>query len=524
MTSNAELAGATLGHLAGLGVSQFVVCAGARNTPLVSSLLAVSEKKELRIWHHFDERSASFFALGLSKAKGEPVAVLTTSGTAVAELLPATIEAYYSGVPLILVTADRPASFRGSGAPQAIEQKGIFGHYAPVSIDVQEATDLSWVLKWPRNEPLHLNVCLEEPKAEDRVEDWSEIALPTGDAVHAHADDLSIEAFVANCHSLVVVLGEIPGDWQETVENFLADLAVPVWAEATSGLRESERLAPWLLRAEKEVASLSPREILRIGGVPSLRFWRDLEIHREIEVLSVTRRPFSGLARPSRHLVVEEFPDLSEWEVGFSQGNKSPKESGSAAALLETLLASHPNSEPALMRQLSERIPEEALVFLGNSLPIREWNLAASPSLSHPHCFANRGANGIDGEVATFLGMAEGGPESWGIFGDLTALYDLNAPALLEQLSEGRRRIVVMNNGGGRIFSRLPSMAGLKASEKKFTENRHHHCFASWAEMWGLDYLCWKAGEEPPKIAGDHVLIEILPDEEATEAFWADWQ
>ena len=67
-------------------------------------------------------------------------------------------------------------------------------------------------------------------------------------------------------------------------------------------------------------------------------------------------------------------------------------------------------------------------------------------------------------------------------------------------------------------------MAGLKASEKKVTENRHHHRFASWAEMWGLDYVCWKAGEEPPKIAGDHVLLEILPDEEATEAFWADWQ
>jgi 2-succinyl-5-enolpyruvyl-6-hydroxy-3-cyclohexene-1-carboxylate synthase len=524
MTSNAELAGATLGHLAGLGVKQFVVCAGARNAPLVASLLAAAEKRELRIWHHFDERAASFFALGLARARQEPVAVLTTSGTAVAELLPATIEAYYSGIPLVLVTADRPASFRGSGAPQSIEQKEIFGHYAPVSIDVQEATDLSWVLKWTRNEPLHLNVCLEEPGAEDRTDDWAEIELPTGHSVPSHPDDLSVEAFVANSHSLVVLLGELPLDWQESVENFLADLGVPVWAEATSGLRESERLAPSLLRAEKEVANLHPREILRIGGVPSLRFWRDLEIHREIEVLSVTRRRFSGLARPSRHLVVEAFPDLSEWERGILQSKKGPGGSEDRSALLESLLTEHSTSEPALMRQVSERIPEEALVFLGNSLPIREWNLAASRSRPHPRCFANRGANGIDGEVATFLGMAESEGESWGIFGDLTALYDLNAPALLEQMPKGRRRIVVMNNGGGRIFSRLPSMAGLNVSEKTITENRHHHRFASWAEMWGLDYVCWKAGEEAPEIAGNHVLIEILPDEDATGAFWADWQ
>ena len=108
MSRNSELAAATLGHLAGLGVRQFVVCAGARNAPLVTSLLAVSKAKSFKVWHHFDERTAAFFALGLSRGGSEPLAVLTTSGTAAAELLPAAIEGYYTSVPLVLVTADRP--------------------------------------------------------------------------------------------------------------------------------------------------------------------------------------------------------------------------------------------------------------------------------------------------------------------------------------------------------------------------------------------------------------------------------
>ncbi|MDQ3282059.1 MAG: thiamine pyrophosphate-binding protein, partial [Acidobacteriota bacterium] len=129
------------------GVDEFCVCAGSRN----SSLLAVLGASDARLFSFVDERSAAFFAIGRMKLHGAPVAVVTTSGTAVAELLPATIEAYYSGLPLVLVTADRPARFRGTGAPQSIEQVGIFGVYAADSFAA-----------WSRTRPLHLNVELEE--------------------------------------------------------------------------------------------------------------------------------------------------------------------------------------------------------------------------------------------------------------------------------------------------------------------------------------------------------------------------
>ena len=128
------------------GVKDFCVCGGSRNAPLIAVLGTEN------VLSFVDERSAAFFALGRAKRDGKPVAVVTTSGTAAAELLPAAIEAYYSGVPLVLITADRPGRFRGTGAPQSIEQIGLFGVYA--------ATDIK---AWNRRVPLHINVEFDEP-------------------------------------------------------------------------------------------------------------------------------------------------------------------------------------------------------------------------------------------------------------------------------------------------------------------------------------------------------------------------
>jgi 2-succinyl-5-enolpyruvyl-6-hydroxy-3-cyclohexene-1-carboxylate synthase len=615
MTPNATLAGAVLGRLAGLGVVDFVVCAGARNVPLVGSLLERCQDLNLRVWHHFDERAAAFFALGLGKGTGDPVAVLTTSGTAVAELLPAAIEAYYSGIPLVWVTADRPVDFRGSGSPQAIEQAGIFGPYA-MALDVEAVEGLTSLRDWTRDAPLHLNVCFDEPRADDRNASWEpepsvaeranvpterpddahpgsvaasatadafigapvaeRANVPTGRPKDAHPgsvaasatadafmgapvveranvpterpddahpgsvaasatadafivapvaeranvpterpDDAhpgsvaaSATAFCSDREGLLVLLGELPSSWRPSVESFLVSLGAPVWAEATSGLRESPALAGLLRYGEPAL----PQKILRIGGVPSLRLWRDLETNPGIPALSICRRPFSGLARASQLEVTRAFPALT-LPTQEGQFPESSLCNGGA-------LARFPRSEPALVHDLSRGIPPHALVYLGNSLPIREWNRFATIDPPHPHAHASRGANGIDGQVATFLGLSNGAEESWGLFGDLTALYDLNAPALLPQLAPGKRRIVVINNGGGRIFSRLPSMAGMAHGEKQVTENRHRIGFEAWASMWGVEYRFWRAGEAFPEDLPDTVLIEAIPDEDETEAFW----
>ena len=142
--SNVDVARQLLDQVRSLGVEDFCVCSGSRNAPLIAAVD--------RAYSFVDERSAGFFAVGRAKRDEKPVAVITTSGTAVAELLPAAVEAYYSGVPLVLITADRPARYRGTGAPQAIEQESIFGVYAARSVG-----------EWNRRMPLHINIEFDEP-------------------------------------------------------------------------------------------------------------------------------------------------------------------------------------------------------------------------------------------------------------------------------------------------------------------------------------------------------------------------
>lgn len=145
---NVERSRRLIAELRAAGVEEVCVCAGSRNSPL----LVVVGESGLRVYSFVDERSATFFAVGRAKLHGNPVAVITTSGTAVAEMLPGAIEAYYSGLPLVLLSADRPARYRGTGAPQSIEQVGIFGVYAETSLET-----------WTRTKPLHINMEFEEP-------------------------------------------------------------------------------------------------------------------------------------------------------------------------------------------------------------------------------------------------------------------------------------------------------------------------------------------------------------------------
>jgi 2-succinyl-5-enolpyruvyl-6-hydroxy-3-cyclohexene-1-carboxylate synthase len=151
------------------------------------------------------------------------------------------------------------------------------------------------------------------------------------------------------------------------------------------------------------------------------------------------------------------------------------------------------------------------VVYLGNSLPIREWDLAAVRTGGPGAVGVNRGANGIDGQLSTFLGMCTPGREHWAIVGDLTALHDLGAPWVLPRLATGPIRMVVVNNGGGQIFRRLFPYPELR--------NEHGLTFARWADMWGLAYQRWDA--VPPVTAlPDRVVIELAPDAAATDAFW----
>lgn len=479
------------------GVAEFCVCAGSRNSELVRLLVAA----EARCWHFFEERSAAFFALGRARVLGRPVAVVTTSGTAAVEIFPAIVEAHYQGLPLLAITADRPPAYRHSGAPQAINQENLFGGYPEIFVDLATTEAAAEALEnWTQQAPAHLNICLGEPP---KVVTFKE----AGPAPSRHLKELTGPAAPSPWTADLVLLGDLLPAEQAQVKSLLADWHGPVWAEAASGLRGW--LGPRLVRGgEGALRQLSVRSVLRLGGVPSCRYWRDLEQRPDVAVCSVSRAPYPGLAR---------FSTLRSWgEISLT-----PTAHAFTDLRLDDLWALFPLSECSLLHALSQRIPPGSTLFLGNSLAIRQWNLAAIPSAVESHCHVMRGANGIDGNLSFFYGTAAAAAEAWAIVGDLTALYDLAAPWILPQLPAGRRRIVVMNNGGGHIFRRLPALQGLTAAEQALIENPHDVRLAHWAALWKMDYLLVTAlADWPAELPPGDVVIEIIPDCAQSQALW----
>lgn len=499
------------------GVGEFVICAGARNAALIEALARAETAGQVRLWRHYEERSAGFFALGRCMQTGQPCAVVTTSGTAAAELLPAMIEAFYQNRPIVALTADRPSAFRGSGAPQSIEQPGLFGCYAAQG-------DLS---EWDGKGPIHLNVEFEEA-FEPGDEGFSE--EPLGDFT-PEKDRLDVSALARWLREdlyrgIVVMVGGLEPDEREEVFHFCRDFGAPVLVEATSGLREAlEGLA--IHDADRVLKARPPAKILRLGEVPSGRFWRDLEDLPGVSVWSICRNGLRGLARESqvtRGTVdrviralgdVEPADDALDLLVGAS----------ARASRIDELLECHPDSEPALVRALSHYASIGGGVFLGNSLPIREWNLFAQWTRPVTNVRANRGANGIDGQASAWLGWSADVPDAWGLLGDLTTLYDLAAPFVMDQIVSEGRVLAVINNSGGGIFKRLPRLQAMSPRAAECMINPQRADLSGFAALWGMRHLIIRTADDFDAFTpeGGPLLLEMFPDPDQTARFWADW-
>ncbi len=498
------------------GVREFVICAGARNAALIEALARAEAAGHARLWRHFEERGAGFFALGRTMETGLPCAVVTTSGTAAAELLPSVIEAFYQNRPLVAVTADRPAAFRVSGAPQCISQPGIFGIYAFRG----ELSD------WDGRSPIHLNVEFDET-----FEPGDEVISTEAAAFTPGKDRLDVAALARWLREdlyrgIVVLVGGLEPDEREEVFHFCRDFGVPVAAEATSGLREAlHGLA--IHDADRVLKARPPGKILRLGEVPSGRFWRDLEDLPDVSVWSICRNGLRGLARESQvtrgevDRVIRALGDVEPADdaLGLLAG------AAARAARIEELLECYPDSEQSLVRALSHYACIGGGVFLGNSLPIREWNLFAQWTRPVSSVRANRGANGIDGQISTWLGWSADVPESWALLGDLTALYDLAAPFVMDQIVSEGRALAVINNHGGGIFERLPRLKSMSPRAVECMINAHQADLSGFATLWGMEHIRVRTAGDLDAFnhGGKPALLEIIPDARQTESFWADW-
>lgn len=520
MSDSLDLARSIVVACSEFGVCEWVVCPGARNVALLQALDAA---KQLKIWTHFDERSAGFFALGRIMASQRPVALVCTSGTAVAELLPAVIEAHYQGRPLIVISADRPADYRGSGAPQAIEQQHIFGSYASYGDDVSSAEQVKTLLQeWSQLQSLHLNVCLQEPQLGLSCKPIEQ--QPADFQIKSRRPNLGNLAAVLRGESwqgLVLMVGGLEDYERDAALWLCRQIGAPVVADATSGLRESLGELS-LCNADTILKKYPPSVVLRLGDVPVGRCWRDLEDLPQAQVFSITRSGFSGLARPS-HVVhcdveraVRALGDIDF--VGDLHGLL--EQSRSQQAALDEACLRYPHSELAMVREVSLNAAMADMVYLGNSMPVREWNLAARRDIEFSNVFANRGANGIDGQIATFLGCCAAAEQGWALLGDLTAMYDSNALAMSKQL-QGRLVAVVINNHGGQIFRQLPAKGQLSQGIEQMLIQPHEWDFAALAQMWQCHYLKVESPEQLDFTPQEGLtLVEVLPDSAQSKMAW----
>ncbi len=505
-------------ELAQQGVEYACVSPGSRSAPLA---MALQRHPKISVFVQIDERSGSFFALGVAKATGKPVVILCTSGTAAAEFHPAVVEAFHSRTPLIVLTADRPPELREVGANQAIDQQRLYGTAVRWFFDPGPPVELPNSARlWRRlaaracaeakSGPVHLNLPFREPLvpppgqvpapvAEARQSITSGVTMPTP------AQVASLARALQGSQRPLVVAGEMRDGARLAAG--LSRLGVPVLAEPTSQLRRLEsgtavESYEALLRAGWSLQH-GPDLVIRLGGTPTSRVlnswlaaasaptflidpdraWRDQD------------QVASDVIVCDPQALIEGLPpvDRAQWRDQWVDAGKK------ATAAIAAALVSTPLHEGHIVRALAVKLPDAAQVFVGSSMPIRAVDSFWTYAKPQQVFYANRGASGIDGLVSTGLGVAaaRSGTPTVLMLGDLSLYHDMNGLWALRRHGI-RATVIVCDNNGGGVFNFLPQAQHTDVFEDIFATPLGLD-FAQVARLYGLVYspVTDRSGLEP---------------------------
>lgn len=521
------------------GIDYFCVAPGSRNSPF---FIALSKKKNIDPIVHFDERGLGFNALGHMSATGKPAVVITTSGTAVANLFPAVIEASKKKLPLIVLTADRPAELRWTGAHQTIDQTKIFGEYVRFFLDMPTPTTkikLSFVLttidqavfraRSGIKGPVHLNCMFREPLLGQvknnlstyfkEISSWRKSA-ECFTKYHAPQTSLSKQSTnslveeIDKVKSGLIVVGKLSSRRQaQAVLKLSENLGWPVFADGVSFLRFGFDNANIIHYFDLILSNLAHKKLPKVDGI----------IHLGGRITSKKYNEFSGQLVNCRYIMVLNHPlrndPFHQIDIRVQstvenfclsickkiKPRKASKETNRLKLLnkkVDFIVGSElqndkPLSEASVTRLVTQNIQKKSVLFLSNSLVLRHIDRFGDYKTNPILMGANRGASGIDGVIASAVGFSEGHNQSTTLLiGDLAFLYDLNSLSMLASIKNSMQ-IVVLNNNGGGIFSRLDAAQIVqKETFKKYFTAPHNLDFSNIAEMFSIDYCTPKTNCE----------------------------
>ncbi|WP_408096774.1 thiamine pyrophosphate-binding protein [Peredibacter sp. HCB2-198] len=464
-----------------MNLEKIFFCTGARNHDLLKIFDSSNVKFE------YDERMASFKALGLTKVAKNPVGICTTSGTAVSQCVSAMLEAYYSENPLVLISGDRPKKLHGTGSPQTIDHEALTRscRRSYVEIDVSELATFSLEgLEFP----VHINVLVDDT------------APHTMELIN-HESISGFASFLNRVKKPLFVFSHENKSMRPLIEKF-SKLGLLFYAETLSGGRDLSNL-----KTEKKLIELFDAGffdgVVRIGHTPLTKIWRLLE-KKPLPVFHFDSRNLPGLSF-GEVLPMDSEALLKNDQFWNALDKLSPFPIGDETVwTLEKLIQKYPESEVATLKKLQGHLNTNDQVYLGNSLVIRFFELTQTAPLQ---VFGNRGVNGIDGQLASAIGLAMGTSNPvYCILGDVTTFYDLSS---LREMPENLH-LIIMNNKGGRIFDML------KLDKRIVLE--HENDFENICKGLHLSY------SNNLKDFGLVKVLELSPSREQSENFLREWR
>ncbi|CAM2941853.1 2-succinyl-5-enolpyruvyl-6-hydroxy-3-cyclohexene-1-carboxylic-acid synthase [Glaesserella parasuis] len=514
-TFNRSWSRVILNALLRYGVKHICIAPGSRSTPLTLEALYLQKQGQAECHSHFDERGLGFFALGLAKATQDPVAIIVTSGTAVANLYPAVIEASITHHKLIVLSADRPLELIGCGANQAIEQQHIFSHYPIASLNLPKPNSqysASWLVgrveqacskQVQQGGVIHINAPFAEPlyEADEEsigqdpwllaIQGWlNKPQVKWYDQQATQQDVLMHENWdYWRTKRGVIVVGKLPLEQGMGLKLWAETLGWCLISDVQSGVDASLPYADiWLSNKTVEQRLLQADIVIQFGSqIVSKRvnqflsafkgeFWLVEETTDYLNTYAHQQTRFVAKAHHFTrvHPPLRQKPWLLE-PLALSQFCETFIEQQVGGNLNEASLAHH----------IERVLPANGNLFIGNGLFVRLVDALCKLPEGYP-IYTNRGASGIDGLIATLAGIAKGsGQPTVAVIGDISALHDLNSVSLLRQISQPTI-LFVINNNGGAIFDMLP--VDQKAKDK-FYRLSHSLEFSQIATMFGLEYL-----------------------------------